>query len=110
MRISKSFRPARDERSETIVPAALRRRAAYALVEEGLRPGPQCFICRAWRQPCPRCQQRREAPPAEAGLYIRRATSLAKYVKIKSAPARRMEVSDSNIARSRSIHPSRAAA
>ena len=38
------------------------------------------------------------------------AASLAKYVRIISAPARRIEVSDSIMARSRSSHPLRAAA
>jgi len=44
------------------------------------------------------------------GIYSRRAASLAKYVNTKSAPARRMAISDSIIARSWSIQPFRAAA
>jgi hypothetical protein len=46
----------------------------------------------------------------ESAQLSARATSAAQYVRMMSAPARLMAVSDSMIARSRSIHPLAAAA
>ena len=60
---------------------------------------------RGWKRPCEGCNARCRIHRKAVNHPRRRAASLAKYVTMKSAPARRMEMRDSRMARSGSSQP-----